>query len=304
VDRTATEFLHKNPSKMSRKSNEVIPEAPKVEVRFAKSYTEFFNCFQNDGITILPHPKWFESTKYIVSDRSSALYESAAKVYLDTENASWKVTTDKTITHPYVTWISLKKGRRFTGTKRFLNELRFRDGDPKRPTDSVRLTDHGDTILLLAIQHNYIDAAMLVIRIESNTINGMKLDPGQSVLGVSNEKRITPIILAAQVGQIQIVRVLMSCHVKIIDHTFNPGSFVTALGEAALYGHYSIIEFILDSNKNNPSEIKALVDTQRWSSGGTPLLIASDIGHLSIVQLLLKYKADANRSTNTLFNLL
>jgi ankyrin repeat protein len=125
----------------------------------------------------------------------------------------------------------------------------------------------------------------------------------RSLMEATNDKGITPIILASQKGNITVVRALLRIHV-------HPASVAhdgtTALLQASHFGHVDIMKELLQYMASTtvgsssflsslammtPSQFTELSNTNHT----TPLMRAAQEGHVAGVQLLLRYGACVNR---------
>ncbi|KAF9784232.1 hypothetical protein IL306_007745 [Fusarium sp. DS 682] len=103
-------------------------------------------------------------------------------------------------------------------------------------------------------------------------LNSSKVD-----INMKDEEGFTPLSLAAQQGNEDIIRILLAKSGIEVDAKDNAGR--TALGHAAQKGHLGAVELLLDEGKAN-SWVKD-------KSGKTPLALASDGGHFKVVQRFL-----------------
>ena len=171
-----------------------------------------------------------------------------------------------------------------------------------------------DSILHKAIKENATMAALDLIRIEYNTCldfvrrkrlcnHHPLLD--RTLLGHRNSKGVTPLIIAAQKGNLPIVQALVKCGISLME-TSNNGS--TAILQAAHFGHVKVIEYILNYYMSHhermrltaiaphpwPETLVELSD-QPNSNETTPLMRAAQEGHVSTAKVLLKYMASVDR---------
>ena len=104
-----------------------------------------------------------------------------------------------------------------------------------------------------------------------------------------DEREMTALIYAAELGRLEIVQVLLAKG-ALID-TKDP-SGATALGRAALWGHLPIVEALISKG----ADVNAGGDPDKEGIlGPTPLTWAADNGHFEIVQLLLAKGVDPNK---------
>ena len=126
--------------------------------------------------------------------------------------------------------------------------------------------------LFLAIRENATDAALKLIR------------AGASVT-LESSKGITPLVLAAQKGNISIVQALLEAGAHPASVAAN-GS--TALLQAAHFGHLPVVRHLLQRGPPQLAEMANLNST-------TPLMRAAQEGHAEIVLDLLRVGAAVNR---------
>ena len=91
-----------------------------------------------------------------------------------------------------------------------------------------------------------------------------------------------PIIEAAKIGNIEVVKLQLKEHVNV---NIQDEDGVTALMLASLNGHTQVVELLLKENAD--------VNIQK-ENGRTALMLASLNGHTKVVELLLKENADVN----------
>jgi ankyrin repeat protein len=130
-----------------------------------------------------------------------------------------------------------------------------------------------DSALHMAIRENSIDAALSLIQLGAP-------------VGAENSKRVTPLILAAQKGLLQVVSALIKCGANPLAVTIT-GS--TALLQASHFGHFEIVELLLQHG--------AMIEMANYKNT-TPLMRASQEGHEQVVSLLLSRGARVNRRNN------
>jgi ankyrin repeat protein len=131
-----------------------------------------------------------------------------------------------------------------------------------------------DTALNLCIRENATEAALALLE------RGAPVD-------VENAKGITPIILSAQKGNYTVVR-------ELLLRGANPGTSstngTTALLQAAHFGHGSVVELLLLKGSLG----LGLINHCNYNHT-TPLMRASQEGHLKICRCLLSSGAQVNR---------
>ena len=103
-----------------------------------------------------------------------------------------------------------------------------------------------------------------------------------------NSEGMTPILIAAQNGHIDVFNALLEKNDNINLARETDGS--TPLCLAAEYGHVDIVNLLLEKGTN--------VNCQRTSDGSTPLFRAAFNGSLPLVQALLNAGADVNLAAN------
>ena len=180
---------------------------------------------------------------------------------------------------------------------------------PPRPRRQTFGKDE-DSILHMAIKENATNLAIDIIRIEYNTLRDCahRCDCIKmpfvflTLLQTSNLKGMTPIILAAQKGNLIVVQELLRCGAWSCTAAQNG---TTAILQAAHFGHCQVIECIIDDYLHavpicdilRPSTLIELIDKPS-SNGTTALMRAAQEGHLSTVELLLKHGALVNQRNN------
>ena len=114
-----------------------------------------------------------------------------------------------------------------------------------------------------------------------------------SLLEFTNAKGVTPIILAAQKGNITVVRELLLHGVDPLSASTNG---TTAMLQADHFGHVTVMEDLLRaaSCSRFPSQLQSLIE-QANSNLTTPLMRASQKGHVEAVQLLLQAGANVKQ---------
>jgi len=100
----------------------------------------------------------------------------------------------------------------------------------------------------------------------------------------------TPLMLAANSGQLSIVQMLVRKGSEIDARGYGgeQAEGMTALMAAAMNGHFEVVNFLIGRGANV---------NMRSRSGFTALLLAASRGHLSCVELLLKKGATVSVST-------
>lgn len=197
----------------------------------------------------------------------------------------------------------------------------------------VVLDSDGNTILHRAIQENATDVAMDIIRIEYNTFlychhhsreikkryenpifmlmgnlnyEHKLLHLDKTMLEQANYWGYTPLVIAAQKGNIKIIRELLRCGVSLLTPVFSRvtlGYSTSVVHQAAHYGRVEVIKCIIEFYELNydasltehrwPMTLVCLLDKSD-SNQTTPLMRAAQEGHISTVKLLLEYKASVN----------
>ena len=100
-----------------------------------------------------------------------------------------------------------------------------------------------------------------------------------AVLNSQNHKCMTPLFLASQYGHNEAVQVLLH---EQVDPTISMANGATPLAQ---------------NGNADGNQLGAGID-QPTNDGLTPLLIAAENGHMSIVQLLISAKADIHREAH------
>lgn len=142
--------------------------------------------------------------------------------------------------------------------------------DPLASTNVIFGVDK-DTALHFCIRNHHHEAAERLI------------DAGAPV-DLENAKGVTPLILAAQTGNLKMIRLLES-RGAFESHVTLSGS--TAVLQAAHFGHLSVVQHLLRKNHQ-------LLEQANYHHT-TPLMRASQEGHLQIVQFLCDMGATVNR---------
>lgn len=131
-----------------------------------------------------------------------------------------------------------------------------------------------DHALHVAIRENATAAAIALMD-----------DYGVSV-HVENAKRFTPLILAAQKGNLVLVRELLQ---RGADPAHTTSVGMSAVLQAAHFGRYQVLKLLLQ----HPCHT-SLIEISNYNRT-TPLMRASQEGHVRCVRLLLQAGADTNR---------
>ena len=177
--------------------------------------------------------------------------------------------------------------------------------------DPVAETEHGDTMLTLAVRHGSTEAVRLLLQ-EGASINQVNTSDGASPLAVAiqlgqnapNMVRVllemkadpsqmtadgrTPLLMAVPQGSAEVVRLLLGActdkaRASMADHA-TPQSGVAALHKAAFLGHDETVRHLLKAGAK-----VEITDAE----GVTPLLLACRNGHASVVRALLKASCSA-----------
>ncbi|MFJ1267836.1 ankyrin repeat domain-containing protein [Legionella lytica] len=107
-------------------------------------------------------------------------------------------------------------------------------------------------------------------------------------LTVGNNDRtyqLTPLLIAAQFGHLEVIKTLLNYHVNVNEIIGEEQQ--TALHIAAYAGKSEVVELLLKHNANI---------NQRNRDGETPLYIATERGHLNVVNVFLENGADVNKA--------
>ena len=128
--------------------------------------------------------------------------------------------------------------------------------------------------LFFACQEGQVDAARLL------------LDNGAAVDRATEDGR-TPLYVACENGHVDAVRLLLDQGADV-DRATNNGS--TPLYAACNEGHVDAARLLLDNG--------AAVDRAQ-KQGATPLFITCVVGHIDLARLLLEKGAEVDRATNT-----
>lgn len=202
-----------------------------------------------------------------------------------------------------------------------------RSFEPRR-TPTVFGKD-GDSALHAAIRENATAAALALIQHMTRTTSTATSTAAATntqpphYLDIPNAKNVTPLILAAQKGNIAVVRELLR---KGADRTAVSNNGTTAVLQAAHFGHATILHLLLraggtatattttttsddndDDEGNHHRDFHSATSHPPLSSSSnniveqandnhtTPLMRASQEGHVEAVQLLVQAGASVNR---------
>lgn len=127
----------------------------------------------------------------------------------------------------------------------------------------------GNTLLTRAIKNQQKDVVCRLLACE-----GIDLDAVSS-----NEGGATPLFIASQVGNAELVQLLLQAGSKSIGRADKDGS--TPLHIAAVEGHLPVVKLLLSAGSTS-------IDKQN-NFGATPLYMAALNGRLQVVQLLLQH---------------
>ena len=94
-----------------------------------------------------------------------------------------------------------------------------------------------------------------------------------------------PIVIAAEQGELEVVRVLLRAGVNVNSASANGR---TVLYGAALRGHVEVVRALLTAGAN--------VDQGRLAGGWTPLMSGAEYGHVEVVEALMEAGADLERT--------
>jgi ankyrin repeat protein len=153
-------------------------------------------------------------------------------------------------------------------------------GDMEKAT---RILDE-DPQIIYAKDKNGFTLLHYMVRDNKKDATVMLLDRHASI-NIRNNYGDTPLDFAAQTGNIEIARLLISKG-ALVNNTDGVSS---PLCRAAGNGHRDMVEFLISVG----AKVNARVNSRGW----TPLHAAADAGHLDIVKLLLAKGADVNAST-------
>ncbi|KXX79505.1 Histone-lysine N-methyltransferase EHMT1 [Madurella mycetomatis] len=106
---------------------------------------------------------------------------------------------------------------------------------------------------------------------------GLLINGGASIESTAGEYRSTPLILAAERGDVATVKVLLETGANI-EAQDSDGK--TPLILATMNRHEAVVELLLEKG----AQVNVCCDSGRY----TPLLIAASHGHLALVKLLLE----------------
>lgn len=138
---------------------------------------------------------------------------------------------------------------------------------------------HNTTALHKACQLGYAKIAGILIA-NGADVNAKKSDGS------------TPLMLATEIGSLRIVRLLIK-HGANVNDTVQGFNIIPALHRACLRGDTKIAALLIANGAN--------VNASMFE-GSTPLILASEYGHLAIVQLLIDNNANIRATAQGYFN--
>uniref|UniRef100_A0A914E6J5 Uncharacterized protein n=1 Tax=Acrobeloides nanus TaxID=290746 RepID=A0A914E6J5_9BILA len=155
----------------------------------------------------------------------------------------------------------------------------------------------GFTPLHMAVENGHIDVVKFLlsqpeinVEVQTGAAKNKKLGRGQRCLGGNNAgtKKITPLILACQKGNIEMVEVLINEGKAYIDQ---PDRFKrTPLSHAIIGGHFHIVNLLL--------KLGASLSKKPDSSGNSAAHYAAAYGWLDILNLLVQIEPDILNQPN------
>jgi ankyrin repeat protein len=123
----------------------------------------------------------------------------------------------------------------------------------------------------------------LLAAVKSGDVNAVKLfaKSAKDSCATNDDVQYTPLLLAAAIGRVDIVRVLLENGASV-GRTNHKGW--TALHVAAYHGQLEVCRLLLDRG--------AYINAVTWRKKKSPLQSAARTGHLSVVQLLVERGAN------------
>jgi uncharacterized protein len=149
-----------------------------------------------------------------------------------------------------------------------------------------------DSVLHMAIRENATEASLAIIDMASSSPFPTSKGASDVVLEAINAKGVTPLILAAQKGNMAVVRALLCCGVNPAAASFNG---TTAALQAAHFGHAGILDLLLRAAGSDASGGGNNIIEAANANHTTPLMRAAQEGHEEAVRLLLRSGAAVNR---------
>jgi len=154
--------------------------------------------------------------------------------------------------------------------------------DTSPPTPSCTIKVHTE----LAVFGRDRDHAIHVAARQNATAAVLSLLQHGVFVDDTNSRMATPLLIAAQKGNIPLVKALLQCGA---DPAATTNSGVTPLLQAAHFGRTAVVQILLNC-RCTPSLIE-----MSTSSSTTPLMRAAQEGHVEMIRLLLRAGAQLNR---------
>lgn len=163
---------------------------------------------------------------------------------------------------------------------------------------SVNLeTANGDSILHHILEYSNLSDSLVI-----SVIKKIHKD----FLYSKNSKHMTPLIIACQNGKVSCLRALLRRYKDLVNGYDDEGK--TALIHAAIGGKTACLEALIQSGSNvnsviewqtnNPVEKSGRKRTWKGGQAGmTPLMFASENGHLNVVVKLIELGANVNQAS-------
>lgn len=208
-------------------------------------------------------------------DESTKAFHLSKQIRLDKKQLPRAPSLEAYVTspkqyRPRQEWLAVST-ENSTAHFRLMQKVSQDSATPSLPLADVSFSNDNDSALHYCIRNGHYECAERLI------CEG-------AVVDVENSKGVTPLILAAQSGRLDLVNLLENCGANE-SHVTLSGS--TAALQAAHFGRLSVLRHLLEKN----SQLLELANYHRT----TPLMRASQEGHLHIVRYLCEMGATVNR---------
>jgi ankyrin repeat protein len=177
------------------------------------------------------------------------------------------------------------------------------DTDTDTDTDAVIFghRDHQDSALHFCIRHGYSTAALRLLFASKSLPSPLCFSSSRFLVNAETSKGVTPLVLAAQKGMLVVVHELKGLGANLAHATANGA---TAVLQAAHFGHLQVVRYLVQdtatpvvsgsSNTVTITSHRRLLELANYHQT-TPLMRASQEGHLPVVQYLVQSGALVNR---------